>query len=74
MGAGTIHNDYTIKLLINLGQAKQKAKSLASRLSCHAVQGFKRGKGGGAGRVAVESRRRRVWASRSMADNPPDPQ
>eukprot|EP00983_Pelagomonas_calceolata_P077121 1153728-Pelagomonas_calceolata.AAC.6 len=29
--------------------------------------------GGGAGRVAVESRRRRVRASRSMADNPPDP-
>eukprot|EP00983_Pelagomonas_calceolata_P058044 1145339-Pelagomonas_calceolata.AAC.4 len=30
--------------------------------------------GGFAGRGAVESRRRRVWASRSMADNPPDPQ
>eukprot|EP00983_Pelagomonas_calceolata_P029573 926574-Pelagomonas_calceolata.AAC.2 len=29
--------------------------------------------GGGFGRVAVESRRRRVRASRSMASNPPDP-
>eukprot|EP00983_Pelagomonas_calceolata_P086802 1156837-Pelagomonas_calceolata.AAC.2 len=26
------------------------------------------------GRMAVESRKRRVRASRSMADNPPDPQ
>eukprot|EP00983_Pelagomonas_calceolata_P065748 1148714-Pelagomonas_calceolata.AAC.2 len=29
--------------------------------------------GGVAGRVTEESRRRRVRASRSMADNPPDP-
>eukprot|EP00983_Pelagomonas_calceolata_P057008 1144886-Pelagomonas_calceolata.AAC.4 len=29
--------------------------------------------GGIAGRVAVESGRRRAWASRSMADNPPAP-
>eukprot|EP00983_Pelagomonas_calceolata_P042064 1138331-Pelagomonas_calceolata.AAC.1 len=31
------------------------------------------GKGGGAGRAAVDTRRRRVWASRGMADKPPDP-
>eukprot|EP00983_Pelagomonas_calceolata_P037876 1136559-Pelagomonas_calceolata.AAC.3 len=84
--AGTIYNDYTIKPLTNLDLTRQRAKSLASKLSCHAIQRlttiiytrhalhFQGTSGGGvAGRVAVESRRRRVRASRSMADNPPDP-
>eukprot|EP00983_Pelagomonas_calceolata_P122452 1160911-Pelagomonas_calceolata.AAC.6 len=59
---------------------------LASKSSCHAIrrltnianagralhfQGASRG--GGAGRVALETGRRRVWASRSMEDNLPDP-
>jgi len=84
--AGTIYNDYTIQPLINLGLTRQKAKSLASKLSCHAIQRlttiintrhalhFQGTSGGGfAGRAAEESRRRRVRASRSMAANPPDP-
>eukprot|EP00983_Pelagomonas_calceolata_P027233 855762-Pelagomonas_calceolata.AAC.1 len=36
--AGTIYNDYTIKPLINLGLTREKAKSQASKLSCHAIQ------------------------------------
>eukprot|EP00983_Pelagomonas_calceolata_P094951 1157942-Pelagomonas_calceolata.AAC.2 len=36
--ADTIYNDYTIQPLINLGLTRQKAKSLASKLSCHAIQ------------------------------------
>eukprot|EP00983_Pelagomonas_calceolata_P041986 1138295-Pelagomonas_calceolata.AAC.2 len=84
--AGIIYNDYTIKPLFNLGLTRQKAKSLASKLSCCAIQRlttvintrhalhYQGTSGGGVtGRVAVESRRRRVRASRSMADNPPDP-
>eukprot|EP00983_Pelagomonas_calceolata_P064247 1148044-Pelagomonas_calceolata.AAC.7 len=64
----------------------QRAKPLASKLSCHAIQRittilnrmhalhFQGNSGGGfAGRVAEESRRRRVRVSRSMADNSPDP-
>eukprot|EP00983_Pelagomonas_calceolata_P134731 1162088-Pelagomonas_calceolata.AAC.3 len=64
----------------------QKAKSLASNLSYHAIQRLTTimnarpalhfqgaSEGEFAGRVAVESRRRRVRASRSMAVNPPDP-
>eukprot|EP00983_Pelagomonas_calceolata_P047469 1140657-Pelagomonas_calceolata.AAC.2 len=67
---GTIYNDYTIQPFINLGLTRQKAKSLGSKHALH----FRGASGGGvAGRVAVESRRRRVWASKSMADNPPDP-
>eukprot|EP00983_Pelagomonas_calceolata_P053594 1143354-Pelagomonas_calceolata.AAC.8 len=59
---------------------------MASKLSCHAIQRLTTiintrhalnfhgtSEGGGAGRLAVESRRRRVRASRSMADNPLDP-
>eukprot|EP00983_Pelagomonas_calceolata_P088291 1157171-Pelagomonas_calceolata.AAC.3 len=56
--AGTTYNDYTNKPVIN------------ARHALH-FQGTSRG--GGAGHLAVESRRRRVWASRSIADNPPDP-
>eukprot|EP00983_Pelagomonas_calceolata_P107061 1159303-Pelagomonas_calceolata.AAC.2 len=75
-----------IKPLINLSFTRQKAKPLASKSSYHAIQTFTaiintrhalhfQGTSGGgfAGRVAEESRRRRVWASRSMAANPPDP-
>eukprot|EP00983_Pelagomonas_calceolata_P029728 931579-Pelagomonas_calceolata.AAC.1 len=36
--AGTIYNEYTIKLLVNLGLNKHKAKFLAFKLSCHALQ------------------------------------
>eukprot|EP00983_Pelagomonas_calceolata_P083787 1156231-Pelagomonas_calceolata.AAC.1 len=88
--AGTIYYESyfmtTIKPLINLGLTRQKAKSLASKLSCHAIQRRTTiidtrhalhcqgtSGGGGAGRVAVESRRKRVRASRSMVDNPPGP-
>eukprot|EP00983_Pelagomonas_calceolata_P082577 1155965-Pelagomonas_calceolata.AAC.3 len=62
------------------------AKSLASKLSCHAIQRLTtiiNAKasttfpgdilGRVAGRVAVDSRRRRVWASKSMANYHPDP-
>eukprot|EP00983_Pelagomonas_calceolata_P062957 1147529-Pelagomonas_calceolata.AAC.1 len=62
----------------------EKAKSLASKLSCHAIQRLTnitntrhalrcQGASGEefAGHVALESRRRRVRVSRSMADNPP---
>eukprot|EP00983_Pelagomonas_calceolata_P037538 1136379-Pelagomonas_calceolata.AAC.1 len=38
--AGTIYNEYTIKPLVNLGLTKRKAKSLAFKLSCHAIQGL----------------------------------
>eukprot|EP00983_Pelagomonas_calceolata_P114107 1160059-Pelagomonas_calceolata.AAC.13 len=85
--AGTI-DSYTIKPLINLGVTRQKAKSLASKSSCHAIQRLTaiintrhalhfqeiwvRG-WVGAGRLAEESRRRRIRASRIMAANPPDP-
>jgi len=85
--AGTIYNEYTIKPLVNLGLSKYKAKSLASKLSCHAIQRLTTiintrhalclqgtsGWGGVAGRAEVATRRRRVRASRGTADNPPDP-
>eukprot|EP00983_Pelagomonas_calceolata_P049588 1141580-Pelagomonas_calceolata.AAC.2 len=58
--AGTIYNDYTIQPLTNLGINQEKSQGLL-------------GGGGGAGRVAVKSGRRRIRASRSMADNPPEP-
>eukprot|EP00983_Pelagomonas_calceolata_P074286 1152494-Pelagomonas_calceolata.AAC.1 len=35
---GIICNDYTIKPFINLGSTRQIAKSLASKLNCHATQ------------------------------------
>eukprot|EP00983_Pelagomonas_calceolata_P022187 697634-Pelagomonas_calceolata.AAC.1 len=59
--AGTNYNDYSVKPLTNLGLTRQKAKSLGTP------------GGGVAERVTEESSRRRVRASRSMADNPPDP-
>eukprot|EP00983_Pelagomonas_calceolata_P087102 1156886-Pelagomonas_calceolata.AAC.5 len=64
--AGTIYNECAIKPLVNLGQTKHhKAKSLAFN---------SRGLWGGvAGRGEVDTRRRRVWASKGMADNPLDP-
>eukprot|EP00983_Pelagomonas_calceolata_P124267 1161089-Pelagomonas_calceolata.AAC.1 len=82
--AGTIYNDYTIKPLINLGVTRQSVKSLASEFGYQATQGLTtiintkhalhfQGTPGVARRVAVESRRRRVRASRSMAANPPNP-
>eukprot|EP00983_Pelagomonas_calceolata_P031501 987765-Pelagomonas_calceolata.AAC.1 len=37
-GLSGIYNDYTIKPLVNLGQIRQMARSLATELSCHAVQ------------------------------------
>eukprot|EP00983_Pelagomonas_calceolata_P034350 1076282-Pelagomonas_calceolata.AAC.1 len=36
--AGTIYNEYTIKPLVNPGLTKRKAKSLAFKLSYHAIQ------------------------------------
>eukprot|EP00983_Pelagomonas_calceolata_P087843 1157053-Pelagomonas_calceolata.AAC.1 len=39
--AGTFYNDYSIKPLINLNLTRQQAESLASKLSCHAIQRFK---------------------------------
>eukprot|EP00983_Pelagomonas_calceolata_P070287 1150727-Pelagomonas_calceolata.AAC.1 len=84
--AATVNKNYTIKPLISSGLSRQNAKSLASKLCRHAIQKptttsstrralhFPGTSGGGfAERVAVESRRRRAWASRSMTDNPPDP-
>eukprot|EP00983_Pelagomonas_calceolata_P006362 210224-Pelagomonas_calceolata.AAC.2 len=47
--------------------ASPKAACIKERV----LEGLPRG--GVAGRVAVESRRSRARASRSMADNPPDP-
>jgi len=85
---GTIYNKYTITPLINLGLTKQKAESLASQLSVHAIQRLSNiintrhalcfqgasGRGGFAGRTATaEDGRRRVRALRGMAANPPDP-
>eukprot|EP00983_Pelagomonas_calceolata_P058062 1145346-Pelagomonas_calceolata.AAC.6 len=63
--------------LVNFGFTRQKAKSLASNLSCHAIQRSttiintrhalhlqgSAGGGGSAGRVALESRRRRIGRS-----------
>eukprot|EP00983_Pelagomonas_calceolata_P118454 1160510-Pelagomonas_calceolata.AAC.6 len=87
--AGTTCNDYTIQPPINLGLTCQwqKAKSLASKRSCHAIQRLTtiidtrhalhfQGTSGVAfaGRMAVESRKRRVRTSlRSMAGSHPDP-
>eukprot|EP00983_Pelagomonas_calceolata_P012953 413994-Pelagomonas_calceolata.AAC.1 len=84
--AGTVYNDYSIEPPIHLGVTRQKAISLASKSSRHAIQRlttfinsrhaqrFQGTSGGGvAGRVAVEIRRARVRASRSMANNSPDP-
>eukprot|EP00983_Pelagomonas_calceolata_P032501 1019361-Pelagomonas_calceolata.AAC.1 len=76
--AGTIFNNYTNKPLTNMGLTRQKAYSLASKLSCHTIQRKEKSTPAErphalrkAGRVAEESRR--VRASRGMADNPPDP-
>eukprot|EP00983_Pelagomonas_calceolata_P046902 1140381-Pelagomonas_calceolata.AAC.4 len=88
--AGTIHKEYTIRPLVHLGLSKQKAKSLAFKLSCHSMQRLTTittiinsrhalcfqgasGEGGVAGCAEVNTKRRRVWASRGMADNLPDP-
>eukprot|EP00983_Pelagomonas_calceolata_P063366 1147689-Pelagomonas_calceolata.AAC.6 len=85
--AGTIYIDYTIKPLINLGLIRQNCKSLAIRLSCYAIQRLTANFFTGhalnfQGRrrcvcvawCVVEVGRRKVWASRSMAKNPPDHQ
>eukprot|EP00983_Pelagomonas_calceolata_P093644 1157797-Pelagomonas_calceolata.AAC.11 len=84
--ACTTYNDYAFTSLIDLVLTKQKAdpmhpsevamlfKELQLIINTRHALHFQGNSGGGvAGHVAVESRRRRVRASRSMADKPPDP-
>jgi hypothetical protein len=83
--AGTIYNEYTISPLTRLGLTKHKAENLASKLSCHAIHRltkiintrhllhFHGTSGWGVAGGAEAGRRRRICATRSMADNPPDP-
>eukprot|EP00983_Pelagomonas_calceolata_P033163 1038286-Pelagomonas_calceolata.AAC.1 len=47
-------------------------KTYTPRSNCNALQ-FQGASGGGVCCTAMENGRRRIWASRSMADNPPDP-
>eukprot|EP00967_Tisochrysis_lutea_P008530 scaffold10199_cov28-Tisochrysis_lutea.AAC.2 len=86
MRATTMHNDRTMSLLINLDLSRQKAKTLATKLCCQALQRLTTiihtrhdrhlqgaSRIGCTRRTAVEKGRRRAWASRSMADDSPDP-
>eukprot|EP00983_Pelagomonas_calceolata_P042676 1138602-Pelagomonas_calceolata.AAC.1 len=85
IGPSSLFNSESLRNPNRNNNVTAKAKSLAFKLSCHAIQRFTTivnarhvlhfqgtSRGGVAGHVAVESRRRRFRASGSMVNNPPD--